>query len=133
MTVKKSFFDTAIFIYALENNSTAAKNLFQQSLTEGILGTSTITIMEYATGCLKYGKIERLNNFRNFLRTLMFDVVPVNDVVAIKAAEIRSKYQFFKPMDALQLATAFVSNADIFYTNDKQLLQYKELTIELAF
>ena len=131
--MKKSFFDTAIFIYALENNSTAAKNLFQQSLTEGILGTSTITIMEYATGCLKYGKIERLNNFRNFLRTLMFDVVPVNDVVAIKAAEIRSKYQFFKPMDALQLATAFVSNADIFYTNDKQLLQYKELTIELAF
>lgn len=129
--MKKSFFDTSIFIYALENNSAAAKNLFQQSIIDSIPATSTITIMEYATVCLKYAKIERLNNFRNFLKTLMFDVISVNDVVAIKAAEIRSKYKYFKPMDALQLAAAFVSEANIFYTNDKQLLQYKELAIEL--
>ena len=129
--MKKSFFDTSIFIYALGNNSTTAKNLFQQAIIDGIPATSTITIMEYAVSCLKYGKMERLNNFRNFLKNLMFDVVSVNDIVAIKAAEIRSKYQFFKPMDALQLAAAFVSEADVFYTNDKQLSQYKELTIEL--
>ena len=129
--MKKSFFDTSIFIYALENNSVAARNLFQQALTDGTVGTSTITIMEYATGCLKHGKIERLNNFRYFLKALMFEVVPVDDSVALKAAEIRSNYQFFKPMDALQLATAFVSRADVFYTNDKQLLQYKEIAVEL--
>lgn len=129
--MKKSFFDTSIFIYALENNSIEARNLFQQALTEGIVGTSTISIMEYAAGCFKYGKIERLNNFRHFLKALMFEVVPVDDVIALKAAEIRAKYKFFKPMDALQLATAFVSRADIFYTNDKQLLQYKEIAVEL--
>ena len=129
--MKKSFFDTSIFIYALEDNSVAARNLFQQALTDGTVGTSTITIMEYATGCLKHGKIERLNNFRYFLKALMFEVVPVDDSVALKAAEIRSNYQFFKPMDALQLATAFVSRADVFYTNDKQLLQYKEIAVEL--
>ena len=127
--MKRSFFDTSIFIYALENNSITARNLFQQSLDEGILGTSTITIMEYATGCFKYGKIERLNNFKNFLRTLMFEVVPVNDEVAIKAAEIRSNYPFFKQMDALQLATACISGANVFYTSDKQLLQFEELAI----
>ena len=129
--MKKSFFDTSIFIYALENNSIEARNLFQQALTEGIVGTSTITIMEYATGCFKHGKIELLNNFRYFLKTLMFEVVPVDDVIALKAAEIRAHYQFFKPMDALQLATAFVSRSDVFYTNDKQLLQYKEIAVEL--
>ncbi len=129
--MKRSFFDTSIFIYALENNSITARNLFQQALNEGILGTSTITIMEYATGCFKYGKIERLNNFKNFLRTLMFEVVPVNDTVALKAAEIRSNYSYFKQMDVLQLATAFVSGADVFYTNDKQLLQFKELAVIL--
>lgn len=129
--MKKSFFDTSIFIYALENNSIVARNLFQKALHEGIIGTSTITIMEYATGCLKYGKIERLHNFRHFLKTLMFEVVTVDDVIALRAAEIRANYQFFKPMDALQLATAFVSRADVFYTNDKQLLQYKEVAIEL--
>ena len=115
----------------MEDNSVAARNLFQQALTDGTVGTSTITIMEYATGCLKHGKIERLNNFRYFLKALMFEVVPVDDSVALKAAEIRSNYQFFKPMDALQLATAFVSRADVFYTNDKQLLQYKEIAVEL--
>ena len=129
--MKRSFFDTSIFIYALENNSITARNLFQQALDEGILGTSTITIMEYATGCFKYGKIERLNNFKNFLRTLMFEVVPVNDKVALKAAEIRSHYSYFKQMDALQLATACVSGADVFYTNDQQLLQFKELAVIL--
>lgn len=131
MTVKKSFFDTSIFIYALENNSAAAKNLFQQALIEGSLETSTITLMEYATGCFKHGKIERLNKFRYFLKSLMFEVVSVNDAVAIEAAEIRSKYQFFKQMDALQLATAVVSEADVFYTNDKQLSQFKELPVVL--
>lgn len=129
--MKKSFFDTSIFIYALENNSITARNLFQQAITEGIVGTSTITIMEYATGCLKHGKIERLNSFRYFLTSLMFEVVPVDDTIALKAADIRANYQFFKPMDALQLATAFVSKADVFYTNDKQLLQYQELVVEL--
>ena len=85
--------------------------------------------MEYATGCYKYGKIEKLNNFKNFLRNLMFEVVPVNDEIALKAAEIRSNYSYFKQMDALQLATAFISGVDIFYTNDKQLLQFKELAV----
>ena len=127
--MKKSFFDTSIFIYALENNLAEAKELFQQALTEGTLGTSTITIMEYATGCIKHKKIEQLNNFRYFLQALMFEVVSVDDAIALKAAEIRGKYQFFKAMDALQLATAFVSGAGVFYTNDKQLLQYKELTV----
>ncbi len=130
--MNKSFFDTSIFIYALENNSTAARKLFQQALTEGTVCTSTITIMEYATGCLKHGKIERLNNFRYFLKALMFEVVPINDVVALKAAEIRGNYKSFKSMDALQLATAVVSGADVFYTNDKQLLQYKEIAVELS-
>ena len=129
--MKQSFFDTSIFIYALENNSIAAKNLFQKALKEGIVGTSTITIMEYATGCIKHGKIERLHHFRYFLKALMFEVVPVDDIITLKAAEIRSKYQFFKAMDALHLATAFVAGADVFYTNDKQLLQYKDIVVKL--
>ena len=61
----------------------------------------------------------------------MFEVVPIDDVIALKAAEIRANYPFFKAMDALQLATAFVSKADVFYTNDKQLVQYKEIAVEL--
>ena len=133
MTVKKSFFDTSIFIYALENNSTIARKLFQKAITEGVLGTSTITLMEYATGCFKHNRLDVLGNFQRFLNALMFEVIPVNDVIAFKAAEIRSHYEAFKQMDALQIATAVVSGANVFYTNDKQLLQFQEIAVIRPF
>ncbi len=129
--MKRSFFDTSIFIYALENSSATARNLFQRALTEGIVGTSTITLMEYATGCFKHNRLDVLNNFQRFLKALKCEVVPVNDVIAFKAAKIRSRYEAFKQMDALQLATAFVSGANVFYTNDKQLLQFREIMVNL--
>ncbi len=42
-------------------------------------------------------------NFKNFLRTFIFEVVPVNDTVALKAAEIRSNYNSFKQMEAMNI------------------------------
>ena len=128
-SLNKSFFDTSIFIYALENDSEIARDLFQQAITVGTVGTSTITLMEYATGCFKHNRLDILNNFQRFLNALMVEVVPVNGVIAFKAAEIRSKYSSFKQMDALQIATAVVSGANVFYTNDKQLLQFQEIAV----
>ena len=131
--MNKSFFDTSIFIYALENDSEIARDLFQQAITVGAVGTSTITLMEYATGCFKHDRLDILNNFQRFLNALMVEVVPVNDVIALKAAEIRSNYSSFKQMDALQIATAVVSGANVFYTNDKQLLQFQEIAVIRPF
>ncbi len=131
--MNKSFFDTSIFIYALENDSEIARDLFQQAITVGAVGTSTITLMEYATGCFKHDRLDILNNFQRFLNALMVEVVPVNDVIAFKAAEIRSNYSSFKQMDALQIATAVVSGANVFYTNDKQLLQFQEIAVIRPF
>ena len=132
-SLNKSFFDTSIFIYALENDSEIARDLFQQAITVGAVGTSTITLMEYATGCFKHDRLDILNNFQRFLNALMVEVVPVNDVIAFKAAEIRSNYSSFKQMDALQIATAVVSGANVFYTNDKQLLQFQEIAVIRPF
>ena len=131
--MNKSFFDTSIFIYALENDSEIARDLFQQAITVGAVGTSTITLMEYATGCFKHDRLDILNNFQRFLNALMVEVVPVNDVIAFKAAEIQSNYSSFKQMDALQIATAVVSGANVFYTNDKQLLQFQEIAVIRPF
>ena len=131
--MNKSFFDTSIFIYALENDSKIAQDLFQQAITVGAVGTSTITLMEYATGCFKHNRLDILNNFQRFLNALMVEVVPVNDVIAFKAAEIRNRYSSFKQMDALQIATAVISGANVFYTNDKQLLQFQEIAVIRPF
>lgn len=45
------------------------------------------------------------------------------------AAKIRAKYKGFKAMDALQLATAMISDCDLFLTNDKQLRRFDGLPI----
>ena len=41
--------------------------------------------------------------------------------------DIRGKYKGFKAMDALQISSAIASRCDMFFTNDKQLRQEKEI------
>lgn len=48
--------------------------------------------------------------------------VPVDDVVCVKAGQLRADYgKSLRLPDALHLATALFANADIFITNDKKL------------
>ena len=49
------------------------------------------------------------------------EIMEISQEIAKKAAKIRAEYKGFKAMDALQLATACLSECDIFVTNDKQL------------
>lgn len=55
------------------------------------------------------------------------EIKSIDKTIAEKAAQIRAEYKFFKTMDALQLATACLSECDLFLTNDKQLKQFKEI------
>lgn len=55
------------------------------------------------------------------------EVVNVDSEVAEQGAKLRGQYKNFKAMDALQIATAVISGCDMFFTNDKQLRQEKEL------
>ena len=59
-------------------------------------------------------------------------MVHVDERIADEAARIRAKYQSFKAMDALQLATAKVMQCKGFVTNDKQLKQYTDIKIILV-
>ena len=47
--------------------------------------------------------------------------------IAEKGAKIRGRYKNFKAMGALQIAAAVAGGCDMFFTNDKQLRQEKEL------
>lgn len=44
-----------------------------------------------------------------------------------KVAKIRAEYKGFKTMYAFQLEIAMENNTDLFFTNDKQLKQLKDL------
>lgn len=124
--IGKIYFDTSIFIYALENDLPKAQALFSDAMQSGHCGISVITVMEYYTGCYKRNRYDMIKKFNRFVFDGGFEVVAIDTATAVEAAKIRTEYVFFKQMDALQLASAKVAGADIFYTNDKQLLQYHD-------
>lgn len=128
---RKVFIDTAPIIYYLENSSLymeTIKKFFAKCIEENIqIVTSAITVEEYLVSPYSSGKIEYVDNFKRFIEYMNIKVVDINSQIAEQGAKIRSQYKAFKAMDALQIATAMVSGCDMFFTNDKQLRQEKEL------
>lgn len=131
---KKIFIDTAPFIYFIEKNQNnpqyfeKMKTFFDFCFNNDIeIITSTITIEEYMVYPYKLNQLQYINSFENLLNVLNTQILDINKSIAQKAAQIRAKYTSFRAMDALQLATAIISNSDLFLTNDKQITQYSEL------
>ena len=125
------FIDTAPIIYYLENNSLYVhllKNFFEMCIEKNIqIVTSAITIEEYLVFPYSTGKMEFADNFKKFIKYMNIEVVDINPKIAEHGAKLRSEYKSFKAMDALQIAAAINSRCDMFFTNDKQLRQEKEL------
>ena len=128
---KRVFVDTAPIIYFLENSSLYMKamgNFFVKCKKEHIqIVTSTLTIEEYLVSPYSSGKMEYVDNFKKFIEYMNIEVVDIDSVITEQGAKIRGKYKSFKAMDALQIATAIIKKCDMFFTNDKQLRQEKEL------
>lgn len=128
---KRVFVDTAPIIYYLENNALymgSVKKFFEKCIKENVqVVTSAITIEEYLVFPYSSGKMEFAGNFKRFIEYMDIMVVDIDSNIAEQGAKIRGKYKNFKAMDALQIATAIVSGCDMFFTNDKQLRQEKEL------
>ena len=126
MTGCKSFFDTALFIYAFEKKDESVRSLFSEAYAGGMICTSVITVMEYCTGCYHAEDRIQAQLFWEFLKDYFYSVQDINEAIALDAAEIRAQYPAFKAMDSLQLACARHMGADVFYTSDRQLLQYQD-------
>ena len=128
---KRVFIDTAPIIYYLENNPLYAgliKKFFRMCIEGDIqVVTSAITVEEYIVFPYTSGNMELVDNFKRFIEYIHMEVVDIDPEIAEQGAKIRSQYKGFKAMDALQVATAIMSGCDMFFTNDKQLRQEKEL------
>lgn len=129
---KRVFVDTAPIIYYLENHpvyTEVVKRFFAKCISENIrIVTSALTIEEYFVFPYSSGKMEYVDNFKRFIKYMNIEIVDIDSKIAEQGAKIRSRYKAFKAMDALQIATAIVSGCDMFFTNDKQLRQEKELS-----
>ncbi len=128
---KRVFIDTAPIIYFLENSSLYMESMgkfFTKCMKEHIqIVTSTLTIEEYLVLPYSKGKMEYVDNLKRFIEYMNIEVVDIDLTIAERGAMIRGQYKNFKAMDALQIAAAIVKKCDMFFTNDKQLRQEKEL------
>lgn len=129
----KVFFDTAPFIYYLEDSEKfggQVEELFEEYQSSGAtLITSVISQMEYSVQPYRQEKGILVDQFLELLNDLSIQVFPIDRGIAEQAARLRAKYQSLKGMDALQIATAIECGCHIFYTNDKKLGQIKEVGI----
>ncbi|MFA9213373.1 MAG: type II toxin-antitoxin system VapC family toxin [Candidatus Methylacidiphilales bacterium] len=130
---KLVFIDTAPLIYFIEGNS-----IYQNVLTQFFLAndagefpliTSTITLLEVLVKPIKANEFEIVELYKNILtKSSGIETIKINNAVAIKAAEIRAKYNLKTP-DAIQIATAIENSADYFFTNDERLKNIEEITV----
>lgn len=90
--------------------------------------TSSITVEEYCVFPYSRNEINLIEKFYAFFQDMGIRIIEVAQKIADRAARIRAKYQSFRAMDALQLATARIQNCQLFLTNDKQLKQFQERT-----
>jgi len=130
---QKIAIDTMIFVYAFEDHPAHASFLrsFFSALEKGEMEsvTSSVTITECLTQPYRVKDFtlaaQYMVLFRNFPH---LSVVPVTDDIAERAAFLRAS-QNLKTPDALQLATALLSGANFFLTNDQSLSSIQDIPI----
>jgi predicted nucleic acid-binding protein len=133
---EKVFFDTAPFIYLVENNPKYYLPVAEYmadliSEKEGLLSTSVLSIAEFLVKPAREKDQKLQNDFETFLRELNFQISEINYNIAILSSRLRSNYSFLKGIDSLQLAAALDLNCSAFLTNDKRLKSIKEIQIIL--
>lgn len=129
------FVDTAPFIYFIENHPVYAQkvaDLITAALAEGhSFVTSVATILEFGVKPEKENRPEVITKFEELLNELETEVKEIDRNTAVEAYRLRAKYQFLKGLDAIQIASAIVSDCDNFVTNDMKLEKVKEITVTL--
>jgi predicted nucleic acid-binding protein len=127
--------DTSAFIYHLEAHPAHAPRLlpiFRQIELGRCRGvSSTLTFLEVLVQPYRTGDDEKRAALSALLASFPgMTWIPLDLTVADRAAYLRARYRLRTP-DAIQLATAVYSSADMFLTNDRDLRRVAELPVLL--
>ena len=130
--IKLIALDSNIFIYNLEQNPEFVKltdKIFTKLASNKLKAvTSIITLTEILSYPKTEGVINQLKE--DFKSTPNLSIFEVDEAIALEAANIRRHYRFRLP-DSIQLATAKLSKAKAFISNDERLKKFKELKVIL--
>jgi len=123
--------DTNVLIYYIEEHPIYLKKI--EPLIEKIADgkatgiTSYVTLLELLVKPIREGRSYLVNQYKTIL-TGQLEMVPMDEAVSIKAAELRAKYGIKTP-DAIQLASVIHKKGDVFITNDRGLKDVKEIKV----
>jgi len=126
MSGKLAFVDTNIFIYLIEENPLYLSQIYklldflEKNKYEII--TSTLTLGEILTKPYKDKRMDLVNTYQEFFSEMK--LIELNSNIASLFGKIRAEYKIKTP-DAVQLASAVYSKADLFVTNDDGLNSFK--------
>lgn len=121
--------DSMAFVYFIEEHakySPLLRPLFA-AINDGSLKaiTSYLTLLEVLVHPLRQGRVDLARKYADILTSEQNLVLrPLDHEIAKEGAAIRAKFSSIKTPDAIQLATAVRSQADVFITNDGQLRSY---------
>lgn len=125
--------DTAPFIYFVEQNPIYVdlmREIFGRIQTNEFTAcSSVITLTEVLILPLRASNQKLTDDYENILQSgRNFKLLPINWLIARKAANLRSKYNLRTP-DALQIATAIDAGCDAFLCNDNGLKRVVEINV----
>lgn len=129
----KIFFDTAPFIYLLENHPKYGQivdDFIVEATSNNVtLVTSILSLAEFGVVPERNKRQDLIDDFEDLLRNAAFEIPSIEKQTAINSYQLRAKYQSLKALDSLQLAVAINSGCDHFFTNDFKLKSISEINI----
>jgi predicted nucleic acid-binding protein len=127
------YFDTNIFIYALEGFPDYAddiKELFSAVDSSKLSAvTSELTLAETLVKPFVDSDLQRQEMYRNVLKNSeALTVVPVSREILIESARLRSVSSLRLP-DAIHLSTALAAGCSSFVTNDRKIREVAGISV----
>ncbi len=127
-------FDTSPLIYYIEQQpqySPITDDLFDAIHRGNARGmTSVLTLLEVLVQPLRSGRLDLANEYRRFLATSTgITMFPVDADIGELSAKLRSKYQWIRTPDAIQVATALRNGAELIVTNDDRWRRLTEIPV----
>jgi predicted nucleic acid-binding protein len=123
--------DTNLFIYVFEQHpefGEKAKAILEEIENGSVAAVaSSVSLTEILVKPIREGNLTLEKQYKLlFSHFPNLSILPIDNVVAERAAYLRGKYNIKTP-DALIVATALVANADLFITNDQRLEIVREI------
>ena len=130
---KKIFLDATPVIYFIqqdENFFEQTKQIFKFIKEKNFkIISSDVVTAESCVYAYRQKNFDWLDAFDNLMKFLNVEIIHTTEEIARKTSKIRAEYKSFETPDAFNLATAVLSDCEIFLTNDKRLKKFDEIKV----